>query len=303
MATPMTFLNLPSEFQQQDQCRVAIIGVGHCTTYPDQDSSGHALAAAAIRAASHEDAALVEHWDFDLGGSLFDGGPISCADWGDIETVMGESIGNRARIEQRTREVLSRDAVPILMGGDDSVPIPFLAAFADRGPVWVLQIDAHIDWRDELQGERFGFSSPMRRASEMPHVSGIVQVGIRSVGSARKAEVDAAMAYGSKIVTAREIHNQGVEAALRHFPDGAQIVVTLDCDGLDPSIMPGVSARAPGGLSYTQTIDLIAGATKQGRIIGMDLVELLPPADLNGLSALTAARVLVNAIGAVVRQS
>ncbi len=136
----------------------------------------------------------------------------------------------------------------------------------------------------------------------MPHVAGIVQVGIRSVGSARKTEVDAAMAYGSKIVTAREIHNQGIEAALRHLPDGARIVITLDCDGLDPSIMPGVAARTPGGLSYTQTIDLIAGATARGRIVGMDLVEFLPPADLDGLSALTASRILVNTIGAIVRQ-
>ncbi|GHA19683.1 agmatinase [Devosia pacifica] len=281
---------------------MAIIGVGHCTTYPDQDSSGHALAAAAIRAASQEDAALVEHWDFDLGRPLFDGNPISCADWGDIETVMGESLGNRARIEQRTREALSQNAVPILMGGDDSVPIPFFAAFGNNGPIWILQIDAHIDWRDELHGERYGFSSPMRRASEMPHVAGIVQVGIRSVGSAKKADVDAAIAYGSKIVTAREIHYQGVEAALRHLPDGAQIVITLDCDGLDPSIMPGVAARTPGGLSYTQTIDLIAGATTRGHIVGMDLVELLPPADLDGLSALTASRILANTIGSIFRQ-
>lgn len=302
MAPFKTFLNLPNQLQAQDHRRIAVLGVEHCSAYPDQSSSGHALAADAIRAASQEDAALVEHWDFDLGGPLFDDGPIACADWGNVETVIGDSIGNRVRIEQKTREVLAQSAVPILIGGDDSVPIPFLAAFADRGPIWILQIDAHIDWRDELQGERYGFSSPMRRASEMPHVAGIVQVGIRSVGSARKTEVDAAMAYGSKIVTAREIHNQGIEAALRHLPDGARIVITLDCDGLDPSIMPGVAARTPGGLSYTQTIDLIAGATARGRIVGMDLVEFLPPADLDGLSALTASRILVNTIGAIVRQ-
>ncbi|SDH20220.1 agmatinase [Pelagibacterium luteolum] len=260
------------------------------------------MAAEAIRAASQEDAALVTHWDFDLGGPLFDGDPIACADWGTIETVMGDGIGNRARIEQRTREILAHDAIPILMGGDDSVPIPFIAAFAEHGPIWILQIDAHIDWRDELHGERYGFSSPMRRASEMPHVAGIVQVGIRSVGSAGKAELDVALTFGSKNITAREIHNKGVGAALSHLPEGAQIIITLDCDALDPSIMPGVAARTPGGLSYTQTIDLIAGATTRGRIIGMDLVELLPPADLDGLSALTASRILVNTIGAIVRQ-
>ncbi len=281
---------------------MAIFGVGHCTPYPDRDGGRHAQAADAIRAASQEDAPLLDHWDFDLGGPLFEGGQLACADWGDIPTVEGDGIGNRTRIEQTIRNVLAKGVVPIVMGGDDSVPIPCLAAFAEHGPIWILQVDAHIDWRDELHGERQGYSSPMRRASEMAHVAGIVQVGIRSVGSARKAEVDAAIAYGSKIVTARQIHAEGLEAALRHLPDGAQIVITLDSDGLDPSIMPGVAARTPGGLTYTQTIDLIAGATARGRVVGMVLTELLPSADRDGLSALTASRILVNAIGRIARQ-
>ncbi len=119
MAPFKTFLNLPNQLQAQDHRRIAVLGVEHCSAYPDQSSSGHALAADAIRAASQEDAALVEHWDFDLGG------PIACADWGNVETVIGDSIGNRVRIEQKTREVLAQSAVPILIGGDDSVPIRF----------------------------------------------------------------------------------------------------------------------------------------------------------------------------------
>ena len=70
----------------------------------------------------------------------------------------------------------------------------------------------------------------------MPHVAGIVQVGLRSVGSARLADVEAAQHYGSRFVTAREVHAQGVEVALRLIPDEAQVVVTLDRDSLDPSI-------------------------------------------------------------------
>lgn len=123
-------------------------------------------------------APLVEHWDFDLGGPLFDGGPVSCIDAGDIQTTMHDNAGNRARIEAKTREVLELPAIPILLGGDCSVTFPFLAGFADQGPVWVLQIDAHIDWRDEVHGERYGYSSPMRRASEMHR---------RAVGPDRRA--------------------------------------------------------------------------------------------------------------------
>jgi agmatinase len=215
---------------------------------------------------------------------------------------MHDNTGNRSRIEATTREILASGATPILFGGDDSVPIPFLSGFADHGSIWILQIDAHIDWREEVRGERFGYSSPMRRASEMPHVAGMVQVGLRSVGSAGNAEVEAARRFGSRFVAAREIHTCGVEAALQHIPDGAQVVITLDCDGLDPGVMPAVAARTPGGLSYTQAIDLIAGVGRRNRIAGFDLVEFYPPADVSGVSAIVAARLLVNAIGAIVRQ-
>ncbi|QND60292.1 agmatinase [Mesorhizobium huakuii] len=302
MTASPSFLGLPDRLADGRPLRAVIFGAGHGSTYPGKDSSGYALAADAIRAASQGDAPLVEHWDFDLGGPLFDGKPACCVDAGDISTILHDNAENRVRIEAKTREVLALPAVPILLGGDDSVVIPFLVGFADHGPIWILQIDAHIDWRDEVHGERYGYSSPMRRASEMPHVAGMVQVGLRSVGSARLAEIEAAQHYGSRFVTAREVHAQGVEAALRHIPEGARVVVTFDCDSLDPGIMPGVAARTPGGLTYTQAIDLIAGLGKRARIVGFDLVELYPPADIDGLSALTAARLLVNVIGTISRQ-
>ncbi|MBY5364527.1 agmatinase [Rhizobium leguminosarum] len=302
MTAPPSFLGLPDRLADGRLPRAVIFAAAHGSTYPGKDSSGYALAAHEIRAASQDDAPLVEHWDFDLGGPLFDGGPISCIDAGVIQTTMHDNAGNRARIEAKMREVLELPAIPILLGGDCSVTIPFLAGFADQGPVWVLQIDAHIDWRDEVHGERYGYSSPMRRASEMPHVAGLVQVGLRSVGSARATDVEAARHYGSRFVTAREVHAEGVEAALQHISEGAQVVVTLDCDSIDPGIMPGVAARTPGGLTYTEVIDLIAGLGRRARIAGFDLVELYPPADIDSLSALTAARILVNAVGAIVRQ-
>lgn len=302
MTTVPTFLDFPASLSDGLRPRMVIFGAGHGSTYAVKDSSGYALAPAAIRAASLEDASLVEHWDFDLGGPLFDGRPGSCVDAGDLATVMRDNAANRALIAAKTREILAAGAIPLLLGGDDSVPIPFIAGFAGHGPVWVLQIDAHIDWRDELHGERQGYSSPMRRVSEMTHVAGMVQVGIRGVGSARLSEIEAARAYGSRLVTAREVHARGVETALRHIPAGARVVITLDCDGLDPGIMPGVAARTPGGLSYTQVIDLIAGLGQRAEIAGFDLVELYPPADVDGVSALTAARLLINVIGAIARQ-
>lgn len=299
--TALTFLGLPAQLPDGQTPKAIIFGAGHGSAYPGQDD-GHASAPDAIRLASQEDSGLIEHWDFDLGGPLFDGGPVSCVDSGNLATVMHDNAGNRALIEAKTRDVLALNAVPILLGGDCSITAPFLAGFAAHGPVWILQIDAHIDWRDEKLGERYGFSSPMRRVSEMKHVAGMVQVSLRSVGSARPSDVADALAYGSRFVTAREIHAEGVEAALRHIPEGARVVIALDCDSLDPGFMPGVAARAPGGLTYTQAIDLIAGVSQRGRIVGFDLTELLPPADIGGLSALTAARLVVNVIGCIARQ-
>ena len=303
MTPPQNFLGLPRNLPEGRAPAAVIFGAGHGSTYPGRDSSGYAGAAKAMRAASQADAGLLAHWDFDLGGPLFPDGIVSCVDRGDLPTVTGDNAGNRALIEAQTRAVLAEGAVPILLGGDDSVPIPFFKGFADDGPIWILQIDAHIDWRDALDGERFGYSSPMRRASEMGHVAGLVQVGLRGVGSARPAEIEAARAFGSHFVTAREVHAGGIDVALHHIPEGARVVVTLDCDGLDPAVMPGVAAPAPGGLSYTQATDLIAGLGRRARIVGFDLVELYPPADIAGLSALTAARLVVNAIGAIVRQA
>ena len=147
-----------------------------------------------------------------------------------------------------------------------------------------------------------GFSSTMRRASEMAHVAQIIQVGMRGLGSARRAEVEDARAWGAQIVTARELHRDGVEAALRHLEPGANCMITLDCDGLDPSFMPAVMAPTPGGLSYTQAIDLVAGVESKCTLVGFDLMEFVPGRDPDGSAAIAAARIMANVIGCLARQ-
>ena len=80
-------------------------------------------------------------------------------------------------------------------------------------------------------------------------------------------------------------------------------MLTIDCDGLDPSIMPAVNAPVPGGLSYRQIVDLLHGLTKKANVHGFNLVEFVPEKDINGLTALTAARIVFNMIGALVRST
>jgi len=301
MSPSTGFLGFPARLPDGSP-RAVLFGAPHGSTYPGADSIGFAGAAAAIRTASQADASFLDSWDFDLGGPLFDGRAPCCTDAGDLPTSDHDNAGNRRLIEEKTRAILAASAVPVMIGGDDSVPIPFIAGFADHGPIWILQIDAHIDWRDERHGEPMGYSSTMRRASEMPHVAGIVQAGIRGVGSARPLEVETARRWGSRLVTAREIQAEGIEAAIRHIPEGARVVITLDCDGLDPSVMPGVAARTPGGLSYQQAVALIEAVSRRGRIAGFDIIEFHTPSDVDGITALTAARLLVNVIGRVIRQ-
>jgi agmatinase len=177
-----TFAGYPScAGPDSAEARVAILGAEHGTLYPGRQASHTVGAPAALRAALKGFAANREHHDFDLDG-LPPGDVVDC---GDVGGAPGDAAGNRARITAAVRALLDRQAVPVVIGGDDSIPIPVLAAFREKGPLTVVQIDAHIDWRDERDGERFGYSSPMRRASEMPWVERMVQVGIRGPGSAR----------------------------------------------------------------------------------------------------------------------
>lgn len=200
------------------------------------------------------------------------------------------------------RKVLDAGAIPIVVGGDHSIPIPVLRAYSEQdAPVTVIQIDAQIDWRDQVNGVEDGYSSPMRRASEMPHIGELFQIGIRGQGSAAPGEVEAAKSYGAHLISAYELHEVGMAKVLERIPDGGRYYITLDADGMAPSVMPAVAFPAPGGLLYHQLRTLIHGLVKKGRIVGMDIVEITPSRDVNDLTAIAAGRVINMLIGALAR--
>ena len=181
------------------------------------------------------------------------------------------------------------------------MPIPVFRALEPLGPVTLVHIDAHLDWRDEVNGAREGYSSPIRRASEMAHIGEIFQIGLRCQGSARAEEVDAALSYGAHLITAFELHDMGMDAVLERIPGGGDYYLTIDADGLDPAVMPAVAAPAPGGVTYHQTCKLIHGLVAKGRVVGMDIVEITPKRDLNNITSVTAGRLILNLIGTAVR--
>jgi agmatinase len=134
----------------------------------------------------------------------------------------------------------------------------------------------------------------------MDHIKDIFQIGIRAQGSARPEEVADALAYGANIITAYELHDVGMDAILNRIPDGGQYYITIDADGMDPSVMPAVAGPALGGVTYHQARKLIHGLVKKGRVVGMDLVEITPAIDVNRITAIAAARLFVNLIGATI---
>jgi agmatinase len=182
-----TFANLPSaQLNALQNIRAAILGASDASPYKLGVPSHSHNAPAALRKASAGFAAQLQQFDFDLGRVLLedDGETSGFADCGDVPTDPGDPEGNRARIEAAVRQILEAGAVPVVLGGDDSVPIPVLQAFEGRGPFTVLQIDAHVDWGDVIQGNPHGYGSPMRRASEMPWIRGMGQIGMRGWAAA-----------------------------------------------------------------------------------------------------------------------
>lgn len=297
-----TFLGMPAhDLSAGCAADIAVLGVPFGVPYGMagvvNSTSG---APAAIRAQSQRFGRFIDHHDYDLGGPLLDGRAIRIVDCGDVPGDPLDIPGNVERATAAVKKILDAGALPIVLGGDDSIPIPVLQAYAGRGPLTLVQLDAHIDWRDEVDGVREGYSSPMRRASEMSWIGPIVQIGMRGVGSARPSDVRDANAR-AELITARELHEYGVAATLARIPDGGPYFITIDCDGLDPSVMPAVGAPVPGGLSFQQTADLLRGIAGKGSVAGVDLVELDAQRDATGLTALTACRLLLNLIGAIAR--
>ena len=243
----------------------------------------------------------LDRYDFDIGGTLLNGEDITVVDCGDVIGEAKDVIGNHDRSEKAVRKVLSSGAMPIILGGDHAIPIPVFRALENHGPITLIQVDAHIDWRDVFHGVSYGLSSVIRRASEMNHINEIFQIGLRSAGSARPEEFQAALDYGSNLITDIELQEVGMKAILDRIPDNQNFYLTIDADGVDPTIMPAVAGPAPGGVNYSQMRTLIHGLVKKGRILGMDIVEITPGKDVNGITAITAGRFICNLIGTAVR--
>ncbi len=280
---------------------IAFLGVPYGIPYAMDEPATHDAPRYLREKSSRFRRSLLGGYNFDFAGELLAGRQVRIVDCGDVP---GDPTDLRATVNRATEavgKILSCGAVPIVFGGTDAVPIPVVRAYEPHGPIVVVQVDQHLDFKDEVNGVREGYSSPMRRISEMAWVQRIIQIGQGGVGSALTSDYEAAIAAGNIVIPDWEVHEIGMAAVLKRIPDGADYFITIDYDGLDPSIAPAVSHPEPGGLTFAEAVALLRGLADKGRVIGMDWVEFVPEHDLYALGAHTTGRLILNLINAMVR--
>ena len=218
-------------------------------------------------------------------------------DIGDADIIHTDTMQSHANIEFGVKKILEAKAIPVVLGGDHSVNIPCINAFKNEDPIHIIQIDAHLDFVNERHGVRFGHGNPMYRASEKEYVSGMTQIGIRNVSSTAREGYIEAKERGSEIFSVRQFRKIGIEQILNTIPKNIRYYLTIDIDAFDPSIASGTGTPSHGGFYYYEILELINGLTKQGKIAGLDLVEVAPDYDITNSTSTLAAQLLMNIMG------
>ena len=192
--------------------------------------------------------------------------------------------------------VLAHDVIPITLGGDHTLTLPVLRAIAKKhGPVGLIHVDAHADINDHMFGEAIAHGTPFRRAVEErlidPHRTW--QIGLRGTGYTAE-DFDWSRDQGFKVVQVEELWHRSaaplmkdVQAAMGDGPT----YLTFDIDSLDPGFAPGTGTPEIGGLTPVQALEIIRGC-RGLNLVGVDLVEVSPPYDPQGNTALLAANLL-----------
>ena len=201
-----------------------------------------------------------------------------------------DAAASRAVIQAGIERLLSTDVAPICLGGDHSITYPIMRAIAKHHQaITILHIDAHGDVYDEFEGDRYSHACPFARIMEERLCGRLVQVGIRTLTPHQR----------------EQITRFGIECIeMQHFAGGARpringpVYLSVDLDGLDPAVAPGVSHREPGGLTVRDVLTMIHGL--RGPIVGADVVEFNPAQDLGGVTAAVAAKISREIAGAMI---
>jgi guanidinobutyrase len=221
---------------------------------------------------------------------------LRIADIGDVPINTFDLKDAVRRIEMFYDSVLTHPVIPVTLGGDHTLTLPVLRSIAKKhGPVGLVHIDAHADINDHMFGETIAHGTPFRRAFEEGLIDAdhTFQIGLRGTGYTAE-DFDWARDKGFTVVQAEELWHKSATPLIddiRAKMGTRPVYLTFDIDSLDPAYAPGTGTPEIGGLTSVQAIELIRGC--QGmNLVGCDLVEVSPPYDLQGNTALLAANLI-----------
>ena len=254
------FGDLPAAYRDRERARVAVLPVpydGTSTWLKGADRGPQAI----LDASAH-----LELYDIETESE-----PYRLGIWTDEPVSEGSSPEAMVQaVEARVAGHLAAGRFPVVLGGEHSVTAGAVRAVVRHHPgVSVLQLDAHTDLREEYEGSPYNHACVMARVREL---APIVQVGIRSMDAAERASLDLSRVFFAERIQGRRDWIDGVLALL-----GPQVYLTFDLDALDPSIMPSTGTPEPGGLSWYETLELLARVGHE--LVGFDVVELAPSAN------------------------
>ncbi|MBI4641072.1 MAG: agmatinase [Candidatus Tectomicrobia bacterium] len=243
---------------------------------------------------------MAKGW-FDVEKGYYVLGGKTMADCGDVDIRPEDMMKNYDRMTQAVEKVLKTGVFPVIVGGDHALTFPVVRAFQIKGyDLNIVHFDTHLDFTDENRGVRYSHGNPLRRAFELPFVKHITSIGIR--GALRRIQsYKEAVEMGVNIITAEQFLKMGPKEAIATIPEADHYYVTLDIDVMDPALAPGTGTPEPGGLNYYQFKDGLLELTKskQGKIVGFDLVEVAPPYDWVDTTSRVAARLILDFLGAI----
>ena len=282
-----TMMRLPLA-ERPDSLNAAFIGV------PLDTGTSHRAGARFGPRQIRAESALLRPYNMATGAAPFDA--LEVADLGDVPINTYSLDKSLPIITTFYERVLAAGCVPLTMGGDHTIALPILRAMAARhGPVALVHVDAHADVNDEMFGEPYAHGTPFRRAVEEGLLQGerVFQIGLRGTGYAAD-DFDWPRRQGFTIVPAHEVWYQSLAplmARVRERIGDAPCYLSFDIDGIDPAYAGGTGTPEVGGLSVPQALEIVRGC-RGLNLVGADLVEVSPPYDPSGNTALLGANLL-----------
>lgn len=223
---------------------------------------------------------------------------VRWADVGDVDVWPGSMLRTSQNITAAVQAIVARGAFPVVLGGDHSVAFPAIRGMG-KSPLTVVHFDAHLDAYGDGDSTTLNHGGWVQQVAKLPGVT-FVQIGMRGIAN-DSFGVARARQLGSRIITAERVHRDGVRAVLDALPALGDIYVSLDIDVLDPSLAPGTGTVELGGLTFQQMHELLVGLPRKGRVVGLDVVEVMSSYDPTGVTAQTAVRLIIDLLGASLR--